>query len=474
MPMTNAVIPQEISDRLLAECFSRPQAYRELGILCDTVGGRTSGTESGRKGEEWAHGLMTRWGLENVLFEEFPVSVWTRGTLQVEAISPVSWTLTPLSHGNAPSNVDVTAPVLNVGHGEREDYERASAAGKLALCDEGVAEGHRGLHRSEKMRIAAESGAAGLMIYSSAAGGLPRTGNCCKHEAPIPSLGISQEDGLRLLRLIRDMPDTAPIVRIRMTNTLKSGTARNVVGELRGCESPDEVVLAGAHLDSWDVAQGATDNGLGTAIVLEMGRAIASLPRRPRRTIRFGVWAAEEVGLCGSRAHSIAHSAELDKYVAVINFDMTADPYGYWAPRTASDGDCADSSIGFEILRGLCVQLAPIGMRSEFRHKAGLHSDHQPFMLEGVQAIALLAENRTQGAHFYHSVGDTFDKVSQPSMARATAVGAHTAWALADSPQRPFAKLSVGQVRQLIDEADLYEALVAEGYEGPIMQLNNR
>jgi Zn-dependent M28 family amino/carboxypeptidase len=259
-----------------------------------------------------------------------------------------------------------------------------------------------------------------------------------------------------------------------MANTLSSGTARNVVGELQGSEFPDEVVLAGAHLDSWDISQGATDNGLGTAIVLEMGRALAALPRHPRRTMRFGVWAAEEVGLCGSRAHSVLHAADLENYIAVINFDMTAEPYGFWAPRIKQEAGCTDLTTGFDLLRDLCEQLAPIGMRKEFRHKAGLHSDHQPFMLEGVQAIALLAENRTQGAHFYHSVGDSFDKVSQPSMAKAAAVGAHTLWALADSAQRPFPKLSVRQVRKLIDEADLHEALVAEGYDGLIMRLTDQ
>jgi hypothetical protein len=467
------IVPQDISDRLLAECVGRPLAYHELGRLCDFVGGRTSGTVSGAMGEEWAFELMTRWGLENVHYEEFPLSVWIRGTLHVEALSPASWTLTALSHGNAPSNANVTAPVINVGHGERGDYEalKGFAAGRIALCDEGVVEGHRGLHRSEKLRLAAEFDAAGLMIFSSAPGCLPRTGNCCKHEAPIPSLGISQEDGLRLLRLIRNDLNAVPVVSIRMTNARASGVARNVVGDLTGSDRSHEVVLAGAHLDSWDVSQGATDNGLGTAIVLEMGRALAALPRRPRRTVRFGVWAAEEVGLCGSRFHSELHAADLDDYVAVFNFDMTADPYGYWAPKTKQEAGSADEAIGFKLLADLCEQLEPVGMRKEIRHRAGLHSDHQPFMLEGVQALALLAENRTLGAHYYHSVGDTFDKVSLPAMARAAAVGAHTLWALADSPERPFPRLSVKQLHKLIDEADLYEALVAEGYDGPIMHL---
>lgn len=465
------IVPEEISDRLMAECFGRPQAHAELGKLCDMVGGRTSGTETGRLGEAWAFDLMNRWGLEDVHYEEFEVNTWVRGPLEVTALSPATWTLTALAHGNSPSHADVLARVIDVGHGERCDYDclKGKTAGLLALCDEGVAEGHRGLHRSEKLKLAVESGAAGLMIYSSASGQLPRTGVCGHHEAPIPSIGISQEDGLRIRRIIRSDPTNSPTVRIRMTNQVSTGIARNVIGDIRGSEIGNEIVLAGGHLDSWDIAQGATDNGLGTAIVLEMARSLACLPTRPKRTMRFAAWAAEEIGLCGSRVHVAKHKTELDDYVAVMNFDMTADPYGYWAPRLSANGH--DNDAGFGLLEGLCRQLAPIGMRTEFRHKAGLHSDHQPFMLEGVQAIALLSDNHTQGAHYYHSVGDTFDKVSLPALSRAAAVGAHTLWALATSIDRPFPRLSTADLRKMIDEADLYDALVAEGYDGPLMSI---
>jgi Zn-dependent M28 family amino/carboxypeptidase len=102
-----------------------------------------------------------------------------------------------------------------------------------------------------------------------------------------------------------------PVVRIEMTNRFAPGIGRNVIAELRGREWPDEVVLAGAHLDSWDISQGATDNGLGTALVLEMARALATLPERPRRTLRFAAWAAEEVGLCGSKEYARRHAEEL-------------------------------------------------------------------------------------------------------------------------------------------------------------------
>jgi len=448
-----SIVPQEISDRILAECLNRPQAYRELQWLCDNVGGRTSGAESGRKAEEWGHRFFTKWGLDNVRYEEVSVTVWQRGLLEVVVTEPASWTVTAMAHGNAPSHVDAEAEVIDGGHAEKCDFERlgASIKGKIVLCDEGVATDHRALHRTEKLKFAVEAGAAGLMIYSSASGGLPRTGVCYYGEAPIPSMGISQEDGERLKRLMKD--GAKPRLRISMRNTNSAGTARNVLADITGTEKPDEIVMAGGHLDCWDVAQGATDNGLGSAIVMEMAHALAALGKRPKRTLRFALWAAEEVGLCGSHSYVKSHGEELDRMCGLLNFDMTGDPFGYWSPgRTEKHS----------ILAGLAGQLAGIGMKEDYEHKAGLHSDHQPFMLEGVPVIALMAKLEGQGGHYYHSVGDTFEKVSQPALGRAAAVGAHTMWAIADATERPFARHTRDEIEKMIDEADLREALAAE------------
>lgn len=447
------IVPQDISDGILAECLIRSQAYAELQWLCDNVGGRTSGAESGNRAEEWGRRFFTKWGLDNVRYEELPVTVWERGSLEVVVTAPVSWTLTAMAHGNAPSLVDTTAEVIDTGHAERCDFERlgAEVKGKIALSDEGVAEGHRALHRTEKLRFAIQAGAAGLMIYSSASGGLPRTGVCYYGEAPIPSMGLSQEDGERLKRLVKG--GAKPKVRIAMRNTNSAGVARNVLADITGAEKPEEIVLAGGHLDCWDISQGATDNGLGSAIVMEMAHALAAIGKRPRRTLRFALWAAEEIGLCGSHAYAREHADELDRICGVLNFDMTGDPYGYWMPGRHKR---------HPMIKGLAEQLAGLGMKEEYAHKAGLHSDHQPFMLEGVPVVGLIAKLDGQGGHYYHSVGDTFEKVSQPALCRAAAVAAHTMWAIADAPDRPFARLTRDQVEKMIDEDDLREALEAE------------
>jgi carboxypeptidase Q len=455
------IVSQEVASQLFAECLGKSQTLNELQWLCDNVGGRTSGSESGRRGEEWAFGLLGRWGIAEIRYEEFPVSVWERGTLEAIVKSPTFWKLTALAHGNCPRFAEMQADVIELGHGERVDYEmaRAGTLGKIVLCDEGFTEGKRKLHRTEKLWLAEEFGAVGLMIMSSASGGLPRTGVCYHGEAPIPSIGISLEDGERLRRLIQS--GVTPTVSIRMRNEFGQGTARNVVADIRGADIPDEIVLAGAHLDSWDVAQGATDNGLGSAIVLETARVLSLLPERPKRTLRFAIWAAEETGLNGSKEYCRKHGNELLDHIAVMNFDMTGDPYGYWVPGRKN---------GRTILAELVTQLATVGMKDKFDFLAALHSDHQPFMLAGVPIVMLMSSLDPEAKRYYHSVGDTFEKISLPAFCRATCVAAHTLWALANVEERPLHHLDPTGVLEMIDEANLFDALKAEEYDGPAMR----
>jgi len=443
---------QPVVDRLIAECLLRNQAYKELQWLSDNVGGRTSGAPSGTQAEEWAARLLRDWGCDRVWFEELEVPVWKRGPLSVCAIEPCQWNLIAVAHGHAPQSASVEAAVIDLSHGEKCDYDGLDAKGKIVLCDEGVAEGHRALHRTEKLAYAIENGAVGFMMLSSAPGGLPRTGVCFRRESPIPSLGISQEDGERLKRLLKD--GKKPVLRIEMKNEMAMGIARNVIGEITGSELPGDYVLAGGHLDSWDISQGSTDNGLGSAIVLEMARALASLGKRPKRSMRFALWAAEEVGIFGSKAYVHTHKDELDKIACVLNFDMTGDPFGYWCPGRK------DKSA---LLDFLTSKLSGLGMKSDYAHRAGLHSDHQFFMLEGVPVVCLMARLEGQGGYYYHSVGDTFEKVHLPSMCRSASVASVTMWALADEAERTYARLNRAEIEAMIDDADLREALAVEG-----------
>lgn len=444
------------AEQIVARCMVQPAAPTMLRRLCDTVGGRISGLESGRRAEELCAGMLRDAGLPRVTFEAFPVIAWERGSVDAEVIAPHAWPLTALAHGNAPSAADVTAPIIDMNHGEAADYARTgSVAGRIAICDEGASPGARRLHRTERLALAIEHGAEGLIIISPSGGMLPRTGVCCAEESPIPSVGIALEDGERLRRLLET--GASSVVRLRMKNRFVESVARNVIAEIPGTDLANEIVLAGAHLDSWDVSQGATDNGLGTAIVLEMARVLARLPA-PRRTMRFALWAAEEVGLFGSTRYSEEHSEELGRHAAVLNFDMTGSPCGYWCPGRPEQA---------EILRQLDRQMIALGMTGEYGHDAGLHSDHQPFMLAGVPVLALRGQLEGKGGRYYHSTGDTFEKVSIPGLCRASAVATRTMFALANEDQRSLTRLSPTAVGAMVSAAGLGEALAVSGWAPP-------
>jgi carboxypeptidase Q len=450
------MLPEGIDlDRLVASALLHNESYERLRWLCDNVGGRVAGSPAGEAAEQWAAEDLRSFGLEPT-FEPFEIDAWERGDLEAVALGPAPWRLCALAHGNSPQRASLTAEVVDAGHGERPDLERLTerVRGRWVLCDEGVAPGHRPLHRSEKLAQAAEFGAAGLLLYSSAPGNLPRTGMCAEREAPIPGIGISQEDGARLKRLLASGVTLS--VRVEMSNRIRRATVRNVIAEIPGTERPEEVVLAGAHLDSWDPSQGATDNGLGSAIVLDLARVLAQNLPTPRRTLRFALWAAEEVGLLGSKHHARLRTAELPNYVTVLNFDMTGTPHGYWIPGESEPPP---------LFRQLAERLDGLGMDPDsFDGKAGLHSDHQPFMLEGVPVVGLLGRLEGQGGHYYHAVGDTFEKVSKPGLCRAVAVGACTMAALAESERRPLEHRTRERVVRMVTDADLLEALAVEGW----------
>jgi hypothetical protein len=440
-------VPRAIGDVLLGECLGRARAVPVLRTLCDGSCGRTSGATSGHDAEGRAASLFRDAGFDDVAMEPLDVRVWERGTLDVQIVGEPGWRPSVLAHGFSPASCCVSGPLLDVGHGMPEDYERLGdlAKGAVVLCDEGAPEGKPVPHRSDRMAWAIEFGAAALIILSKAPGCLARTGVCHRTGSPIPGIGIAHEDGERLRRRLAD--GVRPTLAIEMANAFYDGTAHNVLAEIGGDGGCDEVVIAGAHLDCWDVGQGATDNALGCAIVLEAARALRQVSARPRRTIRFALWAAEETGLHGSRAHVAARAGELDQIAAVMNLDMTGDPYGYWTPGFSEAPPA---------LRGLAKSLAPLGMREEFACKAGLHSDHEPFMRAGVPVVSLMGRLPDGGGgHYYHTAGDTYEKVSIPALCRAAAVAAHTLWMLADVPERLYARKTDDEVRAMLEAAGL-------------------
>jgi len=293
--------------------------------------------------------------------------------------------------------------------------------------------------RSQLAKALADAGAAamllpsdkpGRMVYTSAFGFYPRS--------PLPVVSVAKEDAALLRRLL-----TRGTVRLALDvkNTFDTSPyrERNVIADLPGRE-PGEVVLVGAHYDSWDVAQGADDDGSGVAAVLEAARILKSLGVTPRRTIRFAFFSGEEEAALGSRAYVAAHEKELDALRAVLIMDSGAGtPLGLELHGRADLEPAA---------KKLLAPLAGLGATATTL-EATFDRDHGPFMAVGVPAVTLWVEPGTYDDR-HHTVIDTFENVDPKKLAVDTAVMAVLAWQLADAPEAFGRRLSPAESEDLL------------------------
>jgi carboxypeptidase Q len=314
---------------VVGEVFSATETRETMRVLCDEIGGRVSGTPAGREARGFAERLLNGYGLSDVHQEQFEIQGWERGSFLCEAISPrrICMHAVALANTRSTPGGGVEVPVIDAGHGYPEELEGLGERlnGSFALVTAGSLPGKRWMHRSEVTALVAGGGAAGLLYQTTRPGNLPMTGMCWENGlSPIPAAGISFEDGERIRRMISAGDEVR--VRLEMTNLTDPATSANVIGEIRGVTN--ELVIVGAHLDSWDLGQGAVDNGTGTVAVLEAARALSALGVRPEATIRFVLFMGEELGLAGARAYAEAHDGELSRCRAMINCDMTGTPLG--------------------------------------------------------------------------------------------------------------------------------------------------
>jgi len=220
----------------------------------------------------------------------------------------------------------------------------------------------------------------------------------------------------------------------------------------------EKSLLIGGHLDSWDLATGAIDNGIGSFSVLDIARTFRALKLKPKRTIEFVMFMGEEQGLLGSRAYVKAHAGELDRVVAVVNADHGAGaPKGWWL-------DARDDLMPrFEPLaKRLFAGLGPVDLKDEFH----CDTDHCPFALEGVPTFNLEVDEKVYN-DVHHAPSDTLDKVNQHDLAAGAASVAVAAYALADLPERIGPRLGHAKVTENLKAKSALDDLVAEGLYKP-------
>ena len=433
------------------EVFSASETRRNLQVLCEEIGGRLTGSESARAALDFAEGTMKAYGLSNVHQEAFEFPGWFRGAFRCEVTAPRRRVMHALALGNTPSTPPggVEAEVVDAAHGNPVELDRLGVAlkGRFALVIDEPMPGGRWMHRSEIMLEVARRGAVGLLFQTTEPGELPMTGTCWNDGvSPIPGAGVSKEDGAWIQRALAR--GERVVVCIEMANETRPASSANVVGEIAG--SGDEFVLVGAHIDSWDIAEGAIDNGTGTVVVLEAARALAKAGIKPQATIRFVLFTGEESGLYGSNAYAEAHEVELGRCRGMINCDMEGTPTGIRV-------------MGHEEARpffeGLIEALSAFELSTPLSFRAGIHGDQQAFLLRGVPVVIPSSRLEESSVRYYHTAGDTYDKVDLRSLPACAAFVGVLALELAVPEKRPIESLDEAGVEKLIRDNHLEEAL---------------
>jgi carboxypeptidase Q len=451
----------ETFQRINDEVLKNAKAYATLGEATSTIGHRLTGSENGAKAEEYTFNKFKEYGFDDVKFVEFEVEAWSRGKIAV-AIDGDSVKAVTLGH--APVTADVTGEVIDVGNGLEVDYtgKEESVKGKIAFMYigvlEGSPEGTNNLHRSEKTAIAIKHGAIGVIIFNQVDGGVLLTGTASVtgELIPIPAICISKENGMALKEKLK----TKKKVQAHITMTNRSGMikARDVVATLKGTEIPEERIVIGGHLDSWDLATGAIDNGIGSFAVLDIARAFKANNLKPKRTVQFVMFMGEEQGLLGSRymvdQEIKAGSIENIKYM--MNLDMSGNPVGINA------GGKLEDSTFFKLL-GADIAKVDTTYKNTISKGLGLHSDHQPFMLEGVPILGVNSNLDRSIYGCYHSDCDDFKLVNEQHLINTSRFGTMMLYGLANADKLPAKKMDSETTKQFLIENNLKEPLIIAG-----------
>jgi Iap family predicted aminopeptidase len=438
-PAAKSVPPPDLAAErgraIIAALLKTPSVWERLRPLTDTIGARIAGSEAGARAVAWAKREFEKDGV-SVRLEPVREPVWVRGQEGAEIVAPSRLPLPILglgrSVGTAPGGI--TAPVVVVGsYEELAALGREKVEGKIVLYDKAFPrdvspmEGYGAVvkFRGGGASAAARLGAVAALVRSAATSSLrtPHTGVMrYAEDAPkIPAAGVSIEDAM----LIRRLTEAGHEVRVHLQMGARTEPDRdgaNVVAELRGRERPEEIVLIGAHLDSWDVGAGAIDDGAGCAIVLETMRLLAA-GTPPRRTVRAVLFADEESGLLGGAAYRDAHKDELDRHVAAFEADAGG--------ARALDVGILAGMGGVEALRARLEPVLAAAGKVAVRAGSGGSdiSVLEPFGVPGLD----LGSDTTHYFDWHHTMADTLDKVDPVEVQQAAAVFAATTWILAES-----------------------------------------
>lgn len=425
-----AVAYKATSERIIsAATADKSAAWNTLARFTDYSGNRLSGSAALERGIDWLVAEMKKDGLENVHTEPAMVPHWVRGKESATLMQPRVANLPMLGLGGsiATPKGGITAPVMVVGSFDELTTRAAEAKGKIVLFDVPFTNyGATVAYRSGGASAAAKVGALAALVRSVTPYSMrtPHTGgmNYDTTIAKIPTAAITVEDAMMIHRMVtRGDP---VVVKLEMeAQMLPDVMSRNVMGEIRGSEKPDEIIAFGGHIDSWDVGQGAMDDGGGVIVAWEALKLMKKLGLKPKRTIRVVGWTNEENGSRGGRAYAEAHKNEVANHVLMIESDG-----GVFQPTQLGFSGSESGRAIMQQIAALVKSVGPVAIGA-----SGGGADIGPMMQLGVPGVGFEVDG-SRYFWFHHTDADTVDKLDPAEMQRCVAIMAVLSYIAADLP----------------------------------------
>ena len=412
---------------LMRRAQQNNQAYDIVASLTTEVGPRLAGTESEARARKWAAKKLQDLGFSNVRVEPFEVPLWVRGKEQAEIISPFPQALTISTLGGSVS----TGP--EGVQGEVQSFAslrelRAADAdgvrGKIVFIDEVMARSKDGsgyakavAKRREVAYLAEQFGARAALIRSvgTSSHRFAHTGQMRRvmddGERGVPTAALTGPDADQLQRAL-SYGETVIIKLVLTPETRPAAMSGNVIAEIVGREAPEEIVLVGAHLDSWDLGTGAVDDGAGVGIVVAAAKAVLDLPESPRRTIRIVLFGSEEVGLVGGKAYTDKYADSLGKHIVATESDFGAADI--WRFDTRID----DSRL--PLAEAVYSVFADLGVERGNRQAYG--GPDLKYLREAGVPVVSFVQDGSDYFDLHHTPNDTLDKIGRDDLSQNVAV----------------------------------------------------
>jgi carboxypeptidase Q len=453
----------EIFEKINAEVTSNSRAYETLAEACSTIGHRLTGSKNGKQAEEYTYKLLQSYGFQNVKYFPFQVEAWSRDTVSLQ-IAPENSddfrNVTVTALASTPVSSKIHGSIVDVGNGLEADFERMKdeVKGKVVLVNLGLVgmpKETKNLHRSEKTALAIKYGAIGEIMVNQVPKNVLLTGTASVTGGliNIPAVCVSMETGLQIRNWIEENPKLLAFIDMKNHSSLIK--ARNVIATIKGTELPNEKIVIGGHLDSWDLATGAMDNGIGSFSVLDIARTFKALNLSSKRTIEFVLFMGEEQGLLGSRAlvKDYIQKQKLGTVKYMVNLDMVNNVKGF-------NVDGRDEMMDFVRGIGARIQKIDTTFLNTISNRAHLHSDHQGFMIQGVPTMSPNGGFAPEALGCYHANCDRIDIINKKEMENTVRYTSMMLYALANEPDLKARKLNSAATKEFLIGQNLKNELV--------------